>query len=180
MDIQMAISWLQRHEGLVLPHGIMPGTFPGGFDPEFDAVGWLTYRWNPPPDLADLGFDTRDSNASPKPTWAKLLEANASARQVQTRDDLRALVDREEARRIRAAYGVESFEQEVLYRLRAASRADTTALDAQDAERDRLRSRGNALRVSIRATMTQAALDALDPRDDAFWRESTTGGGSAA
>ena len=58
MDIQLTIYHMQLHEGLQLPHNMMPGSYIGGSDHDFDEARWTAYQWNPPgglegdPDLA--------------------------------------------------------------------------------------------------------------------------------
>ena len=75
-----AYRYLERHEGLILPHGIRPGglrpnhseSYPR--NPAADKATWDAYQWNPP-QYAHEGWQTVDPDASPKPTYADLLRA---------------------------------------------------------------------------------------------------------
>ena len=55
---------MQDSLGLVLPHGVLPQ-----IEGNTESV-WNAYQWNPPE-----GYDDPDPEASPKPTWAEMLEA---------------------------------------------------------------------------------------------------------
>lgn len=165
MNVQRAISQLMQSDGLLLPHDILPGSFPGGIDLDFDETRWLAYQWNPPEGLAEF-YPAADPAASPKPTWTQLVEADAAGRLVELRAGKQRAVDKQERERICAAYGAASLEEEILYRLR---KAGTPEIVAQNAERNRLRARGNALRASVRAAADIAALEAIDPAANANW-----------
>ena len=74
IDMQLAFLWLEDNRGLKVPYGIAPAKRPDEttFDTIFSEVEWGNYSWNPPP---NSGYDDPDPDASPKPTWAALLEA---------------------------------------------------------------------------------------------------------
>lgn len=114
---------------------------------------------------ASQGYPDPDLDASPKPAWAALVVAEATARLIDTRITLLRAVDAEEERRICTAYGAVTVQEEILFRLRAAA----AVLAPLDVERDRLAARANVLRGSIRAAAAQDALDAIDPARDAHW-----------
>ena len=88
IDIQYAIGYLRANEGLILPYGIMPGHKPGEGFSEFNKTGYGNYQWNPPQYFQHIeGYEVADPDASPKPTWDELLEANRrAALDTQARD----------------------------------------------------------------------------------------------
>ena len=162
-------------EGLVLPHGIFPGSYPGGVA---EAVctswaRWRAYEWNPPefvpvgPRLLKEYGDT-DSGASPKPSWQDIRAAWERAALVRGRDRAAAMLREECRARITAAYGERSIEDEILLRLRAGHTA------AQDAERDRLRARYRVLVAGL-DDMALDALESFDPGEDRHWSPAAAG-----
>lgn len=163
MRIGDAISWMELHKGLVVPHGLPPGSVVGGLEDSFTAETWAAYDWDTVGG-AFSGITEPDPTASPKPTWGQITAAQRSA----SRSDLLTRVRRELAdacrRRITAAYGERTLDDEILLRLRAGQTS------AQDTERDRLRSRYKALLAGL-AAMTVAQLRAFVADDDKHWRE---------
>ena len=77
MQITRGIMRMVEGGLITLPHGAYPGTFPGGLNDEFDQARWDAYQWNPPEGLPE--YRTPDPAASPKPTWAQLVEADGQA-----------------------------------------------------------------------------------------------------
>ena len=69
--LDVAINYLVS-DGLILPHGITPGSVVGGFNLITSEADWNSYTWNPPQEFSDLGVD---ASAGPKPTWAELQAA---------------------------------------------------------------------------------------------------------
>ena len=117
-------------------------------------------EWNPPP-----GASVSYRDAPPKPTFEQLVTAlvDKIERSAELARKLRALKV-EGSRRITAAYGAESWEDEVQRRLR---RAHTPQ---QDAERERLRAAYAALRDWLLSPeRTGAELAGFEPATDALW-----------
>ena len=75
MNISGAINYLIENEGLIIPYGFDPGSKVGGTVIITNENQWNSYQWNPPEYLNDQ-YPNSDPNASPKPTWEKLLEAH--------------------------------------------------------------------------------------------------------
>ena len=159
-DLTRAFEYLIETESLKQPHGLPPGSFPGGIDADFTAGTWANYDWpSVGGRVGDIGVD---AGASEKPTWAALLKASETA---ATADSLREKQDelkKECRRRITLTYKASDLEDEILLRLRN----DGTA--AQDTERDRLRGVHANLKTPL-ATMTLPQLQAFDPTTDSHW-----------
>ena len=160
MDVQRAIFYLVENEGLILPHGITPGSYPGGQNTEFDQTRWVRYMWNPVPRFLGLG---KHIGASPKPTWARLAEVDSNMRREELRAAAYATLDSECHRRITAdAYNARDFQHETEIRLRDAH------TPAQDTERDRLRAVRREHKELI-GWMSLKTLEKYDPAADSVW-----------
>ena len=146
-QFDLALNWLRSQDPpLILPFGISPGEQPGGNAPTFTEETWNAYRWNPPGGIA-YPPDAWDEDASDKPAWIELLAALGPAQlESAQRAALRELHDLCK-RKITAAYGAGSVDEEMFLRLRNGE------TDAQNAERDRLR----ALYASQKAAIETAA-----------------------
>ena len=164
-QFDLALNWLRgQNPPLILPFNAAPGEEPGGDAPTFTAETWEQYQWNPPGSQAyEVG--AFDDAASPKPTWAMIQAALAPAELAQAKD--RAIAELHELcqRKITAAYGATSVEEETFLRLRDGETAD------QNTERDRLRTLYRARRDAINAVATAAAVESLltAALADSFW-----------
>ena len=168
MDIQAGINYMVEHDGLVLPFGLMPGSYPGGIIREFEQWFWDIYEWNPPGAMG--AFQPRDENASEKPTWQAILAACEKAKLQNRRLELCRHLRSQAGRRISSAYDAENYIEEIFLRLRD----DHT--DAQDTERERLRAKYRELKAWINhEDRTQSELDAYDVTDDSLWAEADDG-----
>ena len=166
-QFKLAINWLRQQyqdPPFKLPFDAMPGETPDGDEIVFTEDTWNSHRWNPPGAVA-YPPDTFDADASPKPTWAMIQAALAPAELAQAKD--RAIVELHELcrRKITAAYGAASLDDEVLLRLRDGETA------AQNTERDRLRGRFQTQKTAINGAATTAAVESLltAALADAFW-----------
>ena len=132
-----------------------------GFDPPLEWVfitpanqvlrkAWESDAWHWPYDRA-------------KPSWLKMLAAERRALLKHRKADRLQALRGEGQRRITAAYGAATFEEETALRLRGENAPQ------QDAERERLRGRYRALKARVEATSTEAQLLAIDVRDQALW-----------
>lgn len=161
MNIRRAIDYLIRHHGLKVPHEIIPGRFPGGLGGEFTETLWNADPWNPVRGSEHRG---RDDGASDKPTWTALVIANTNALLEEGKDEVLRFIHEETTyRRIPAAYGQETLEDETLFRLANRQTAD------QDAERVRLQGVAKALKAKVAAATTLAELRKIAPEADATW-----------
>ena len=163
MNISRAILYLYRNEGLVLPYGYPPGSFPGGINSEFDETTWGVYQWNPPQHIPN--YDTPDPEASPKPTWAKLVESDPKAVVATKKQELLNQLGEEARRRITRAYGVRDWNHEIQLRLRGSNTTE------QDQERDRLRAVHATLEAQIKSASSTQTLEELNLTDDTVWVE---------
>ena len=163
----LALAHLRELDGetpLKLPHGVLPGELPGGDAVTFTAETWEAYQWNPP-GLGAYAVDDWDDSAGPKPTWAMLQAAVGPAELAQAQrravGELKTLC----RRKITAAYGAASLNDEMLLRLRDG---ETTA---QNTERDRLRGLFQTQKTAINAATTTAAVESLLTAAvvDSFW-----------
>ena len=66
-DIHNILLNMHYNFGLDFPYGMAPADT--DFEQNTESV-WNSYQWNPPE-----GYDDPDPDASPKPTWAELLDA---------------------------------------------------------------------------------------------------------
>ena len=163
----LALAHLRGLDGespLQLPHGVLPGELPGGEAVTFTAETWEAYQWNPP-GLGAYAADDADDSADPKPTWAMLQAAATPAELAQAQrravGELKTLC----RRKITAAYGATSLNDEMLLRLRDG---ETTA---QNTERDRLRGLFQTQKTAINGAATTAAVESLltAALADSFW-----------
>ena len=104
----------------------------------------------------------------PKPTWLQMLAAERRALLKRLRADLVQDLRRVAQRRITAAYGTTSFEDELALRLRGEQTAE------QDAARERLRARYRAIRDRIHAAKTEGHLLGIEIDNDDLWIEEGT------
>ena len=76
-ELISVIEWLQVNEGLILPHGEIPGTHNqvrhGNVMPGQNEDSWIAYQWNPP-QYHEQHIEI-DVKASLKPTWQDLMKA---------------------------------------------------------------------------------------------------------
>lgn len=175
MDIGYVFEWMRENRGLDLPYGLTPGHGPGRGYSVFDRATWAAWQWNPPVqymndatgtlvDWDDPPFTDADPSASEKPTWDAIMVAKYAVDRALTIERLRQELDDEEERRICAAYGQTSVNQEVFYRLRAMRDPDTSKLDEQDAERNRL----HRVRRRIESLVDEDLSSEPDPGDGPF------------
>ena len=104
MNIQRAIDHLVS-KGLILPYELAPGSFPGGINSNFDEERWLRYTYNPLPGTSHLPeYNLVDTEASPKPTWQGIIEADALAELAETRGQRLVMLDQIATARIANLY----------------------------------------------------------------------------
>ena len=140
---------------LVLPYGINPGEAPGGEVPTFTATTWAKYVWNPP-GASQFNNQPADPGASAKPTWAMIQAALATAQLAQSKQSAVAEVRSICRTKITTiAYGVSSFDEEILLRLRNGHHV------SQDRERDRLRALCATRENAIKSATTVAVVEGL-------------------
>ena len=73
MNFRSDVAFNELEEkGLIFPHGVHPGSYPGGFNLILLESDWNAYTWNPPQAFPELGVD---ASAGTKPTWAELQSA---------------------------------------------------------------------------------------------------------
>lgn len=168
MDVRRACRHMVSL-GFRLPHGVMPGSRPGGIDPDFTRAEWLDYAWNPIPGMDGLpGTAGFDPQASAKFSWRQLVWADREGELLELRERLAREVDQEARARITAAYGADDWDDEIQRRLAGRHTA------AQDTERDRLRAKYQALKKGFE-TMPLDALRTFDPTADAHWKQPRNG-----
>ena len=166
-EFQLAIAKLIE-EGLRLPFGVFPGSFPGGLRHFATQAEWEFYLWNPPEYLVGQpgfeSFGAADPEASAKPSWPELLDAAASAVPAVLRAALIEEVDVQARERIAINYvGAPDRTAALEYR------ADGLATAAQEAERLRLRGVALALKARLAGTFNLAELEAIDVTSDSVW-----------
>ena len=162
-EFQTTIQYMVKTGELYLPHGMFPGSFPGGVHDLSNEEAWTAYTWNPPQYLEHLyAYAERDPIASPHYAWA-FIESFLEPAMVEFLIPHRCRTLRREChRRITEAYGEATFNEELALRLRNGQ------TPAQDIERERLRGIYQTLKTSVK-TMTRAELEAFDPTDDTHW-----------
>ena len=146
-----------------LPYGFLPGSRPGGNDFFLTRGAWESYGWNPPQYLAHLPeFTEPDNIGSPKPDWSVLVAHIEPAMLAILRPRALRELRRECKRRITAAYGEDSFDDELALRLRNGHTI------SQDAERDRLRAAYQTIKGQIE-TASYETLKTFSVQDEALW-----------
>ena len=170
MDIQNAIQHLQETVGLILPYGVIPGSYLGGLNSDFDEARWNEYSWNPPDYLNDIPeFELQDPAASEKPTWAELVEANGVAVLADLRSNKMYQVNFEATRRIAAIYHPDAArDRNKEWQVRLSG----TDLTIQDAERIRLVTVCHNIETRISDASTEEELNTIDPTADSEWSPS--------
>ena len=157
MIIKPALDYLVDHSGLIFPHGILPGTVPTGIRFEFTEIQWEAYIWNPEP---------ADPNASIKPTWIQLTEAENNAIILDLRTNLLEQNDIQATNRIA-----------ILYHPKAAVdrnrewevRFSGINLTVQDSKRIQLTTIHNTNKITITAAVTLIELKGIDVESDIGW-----------
>ena len=170
MDFYQIIDTL-RNDGVELPYGLHPGSYPGGVHSEImdSETTWNAYQWNPPEYLKHLPeYSATDANASSKPTWAQIIYASNNPYpeiSIEELRDRRLISLRRSCRgRITRAYGEDNHHDEIELRLGGRH------TEAQDTERERLRTRYSIIKAWIESTdRTLTELEGLDLTDDANW-----------
>ena len=136
-ELIQVVEWLRDNDGLVLPHGEVPGTHnevTHGDDviPGKDEQTWDAYQWNPP---QYHEYKTgRDPKASPKPLWIELLNVHRQIFLKAPRDSALDVCDHETTVRIAELYHSDARvypNKEYQVRL---SGADTTEADEKRLE----------------------------------------------
>ena len=164
-QFDLALNWLRSQDPpLVPPFELSPGEAPGGNALTFTEETWNDYRWNPPGAQA-YEADVFDETASAKPTWAMIQAALAPAELAQAQQSAVAELSALCRRKITAAYGATSLNDEMLLRLRDGETA------AQNTERDRLRGMFQTQKTAINGAATTAAVESLltTALADSFW-----------
>ena len=171
IDIALGIHYLVEERGLVLPHGLLPGSFVGGEDTFFDAESWAAYDWHLVGGKIPA-IKARDPSASEKPEWSVILAAVEAGTLRDRKLYCRTEIENEEARRICGAYigdvpVPQILQHEALYRVFAIeARLD---LSAKHAERNRLHKVAEGLRARVDGASSVEAVESIDPADDALW-----------
>ena len=149
-------------EGLRLPYGMPVGSTPGGMIRIVNQDQWEAYEWNPPQYMLP-NLLLADPDASPKPTWAEIVEAA----KLEERDELlasrQAALRSECKRRIWTGYGAESTEEEVFIRL------SDEPVSAGHANRRTILDRYRDLRLWLDAAATLQQIAEFNPLDDEHW-----------
>ena len=102
VDIQESFFWLKDNEDFVVPYGITPRRFPDELFSNFTKSEWDDYEYNPPQYFKQ--YENPDSNASPKPTWEKLVDAWQKYSYQQTKNQITYILDQITTSRIALAY----------------------------------------------------------------------------
>lgn len=137
-------------DGLIrLPHGVPPAM---SITTMVDEAAWGRIMWNPPAGNPHLGADLM---ASRKPTWEEISSAASSEAVKQLRADCENALAMEAQGRIQKCYGASSWREEIEIRLANEHTA------AQDAERQRIRTRYRSVLTRIDAAVTVDTLTAI-------------------
>ena len=158
LDIQRAIQYMESTQGLVLPYGLLPGTYAGGIDSMFDEEMWAIYQWESP--AGSEGLEPGDMSS--KPSWYDIVVATSRAEQADLRRDITKELNAKANRSINIAYGTTNNTDEIFMRL--SNEQD----EANDEERIRLLEVCRSQKRAI-AGMTTADLQNYDALADAIW-----------
>ena len=157
MIIKPALDYLVNNSGLIFPHGILPGTVLTGIRFKFTKKQWEAYVWNPEP---------ADPNASIKPTWIELIQAESNASILDLRINLLEQNDIQATNRIA-----------ILYHPKAATdrnrewevRFSGIDLTVQNSKRIQLTTIHNTNKITITAAVTLIELKSIDVETDSIW-----------
>ena len=146
--------------GLRMPHGLFPGSFPGGVLDLSVRERYEEYRWNPG-HLSEVR--EADVNASPKPTWEYLERILPVALLISERDSVLRRTRVEVGRRIMVdVFGVHSVVDETWARLSGRNTPDRLL------ERDRLLTRYEHLKFEV-LDLSLEQVRAFDPSIESNW-----------
>ena len=162
MNIQRSISYLQRTENLILPHGYMPGSYKGGVVSEYNEFTWEIYDWDNVNNA--YGKLSKDKKASLKPSWIDLINADIRA---ETEELILTHIDilkREANGRINIAYNIKrgDNEKEIYLRLRNEHTSE------QDIERARLHAVYKEQKLYV-LSINLEVLQKYKPKSDKIW-----------
>ena len=158
-ELQLALALLVGN-GFKLPHGLLPGSYPGGTVELTTEEKWDAYQWNPPgymPD--DTGYD---QDAGQKPPWSGIVVALESALREQRLAALELAIKGECARRINRLFDATNDRGEIWERLAGGNTPERLT------ERSRLLGVNRALRAAV-GNLEPDELAAFDPATDAHW-----------
>ena len=159
IDIQRAIQYMEETQGLVLPYGLLPGTYPGGIYSMFDEETWALYDWGALPEGID-GLDPGDMSA--KPSWNDIVSAYEYSMQDDLRRENIKKLNAKARRSINLAYAAKNDIDEIFLRL------SNEHNEANDEERRRLL---QVCRTQKRAIIGMALDDLMnyDALADVIW-----------
>ena len=182
IQIEQALDYL----GIKAPHNLHIGSIPGGVITPATEADWDAFQWNPPQyyrqagtfTVGDTTFEIEqamvdelgvvDAEAGAKPTWSDLMIAISSANTREIKRNLLRVLRNICRARITTAYGQDNHHDEIELRLGGRH------TEAQDTERERLRTRYSIIKAWIESTdRTLTELEALDLNDDANWTGET-------
>ena len=171
MDIQFAINWLRVNEGLILPHGLLPRTYPGGIDTEFSQQEWEAWGWNPITHPETLTIAPTISGIDPdasliKPTWVALMAADGKSKFGEARLNLLYELNIECTNRVAKLYHPRGhLDRNKEWQVRLSGSIPLGA----DETRVRLISVHTTLKAQAIAASSMAELGAINPGDDSTW-----------
>ena len=163
------IFWLEETKGLKKPFN-----FPVHQRVNTEEA-WDAYRWNPPGEYPYNTNSPPDPNASPKPTWQELVDANAAYKLIDRRTICLSHAYQAATQRIALLYHPEAdFRPEREWQVRLSGE-DVSAMDEK---RERLISVYDTLKVRIENGTTVAEFDAIeaDIISDLTWSTEKSNG----
>ena len=174
MDISLAINYLIQYEDLKLPHQLSPQILPSpdaGYGSKiFTKEQWDAYQWNPvgflTPEWNDYGVE--DPDASPKPTWADLVRANALWPVSQYKEGMYYTIDKQATDRINVLYGVDVKSQK-RYREELIKRIVPDYPSAADTIRLEIIAKYHEFKTAIQQATSLATLDDMDITSNTAW-----------
>ena len=161
MNILPAINYMISI-GFRLPYGVIPGSYPGGINPDFNFETWGDYAWNPP-----IGYDEIDDECSAKFSWRQILWAFGEAVTETLKKDLTLKANLQCTQRIALAYHAgANYDRSKEWQARLNPNAD---LSVPNAERVRLIEVCHGLEARIEAAVGSYELESIVVEDDDVW-----------
>ena len=165
IDIPALCAWLVGKGELRVPWNLAPGDDPFSPIPLSSESDYENYQWNPPQLVPDMGYD---EIASPKPTWAWLVEKWDEMRVEQLQSEINTELNDQATTRIGFVYHEDAQrypDKEWHVRLSGVD------LTRQDAERLRLIGKYQEGKAQCEVATNAEELGALLARvkSESFW-----------